>query len=271
MHPLAQIARGLEQVEHRERGGDDGWSDRVAEQVRARTLLEQLDDLGAGGDVPAGSSTECFAECAGDDVDAVAYAEQLRCAAAARADEADRVRVVDHDEGVVAIGECADLVERGEIAVHREHTVGDDEAVAGIACLDEPGLELGHVAVGVAKPLRLAQAYAVDDRGVVEGIADDGVAFVQKRLEDAAVGVEAGAEQHCVLRAEERREPQLEVAVDRLRAADEAHGGHAVAPRIEGVVRRSDHARIVSEAEVVVGAQVEDVSACGVGHVGALR
>ena len=36
--------------------------------------------------------------------------------------------LIDHDEGVILLCEVADLVHRGYIAVHGEHTVGADDA-----------------------------------------------------------------------------------------------------------------------------------------------
>ncbi len=48
-----------------------------------------------------------------------------------------------------------------------------------------------------------------------------------------------------------------------LRAADEPDAGHAVAPAVEGLLGRRDDARVVGQAEVVVGAEVE--------HLGAVR
>ena len=50
-----------------------------------------------------------------------------------------------------------------------------------------------------------------------------------------------------------------ELAVDVLGAADEADGRHAVAARVEPLVGGLDHLRMAGEAEVVVGAEVDDV------------
>ena len=50
-------------------------------------------------------------------------------------------------------------------------------------------------------PLRLAQPDAVDDAGVVERIGDDRVLLIQQRLEQAAVGIEAGGVEDRVLGA----------------------------------------------------------------------
>ena len=57
----------------------------------------------------------------------VAHAVVLRRAAPVLAQHAERVRVVDHDEGAVALGEIADLREGRDDAVHREHAVGGDQ------------------------------------------------------------------------------------------------------------------------------------------------
>ena len=57
-----------------------------------------------------------------------------------------------------------------------------------------------------------------------------------------------------------------------LRAADEAHGRQAVAPAVERLVRGRDHAGMIGQAEVVVGAQVEHARARRrSAHVRALR
>ena len=121
----------------------------------------------------------------------------------------------------------------------------------------EARVELVEVAVRVAQPRRLAEPDPVDDRGVVERVGDDGVVGPEQRLEEAAVRVEARAEEDRVLGAEEGREPLLELLVQRLRAADEPHRRHPEAPALERVAGGLDHGRVVGEAEVVVGAEVE--------------
>ena len=53
------------------------------------------------------------------------------------------------------------------------------------------------------------------------------------------------------------REPRLQRLVHVLRAADEAHRGHAVAVAVERRLAGRDQRRMVGEAEVVVGAEVQ--------------
>jgi glycine C-acetyltransferase len=55
----------------------------------------------------------------------------------------------------------------------------------------EPGLQVGHVVVLVAQPRGLAESHAVDDRGVVQLVGDDGILRTQDRLKQPAVGVPA--------------------------------------------------------------------------------
>ena len=131
------------------------------------------------------------------------HAAMLGRAAAALAHEAGGVRVVDHDHGVVAVGQVADRRQLGDRAVHREDAVGGDQPEPGRRGLLQPGLQVGHVAVAVAQALGLAEPDAVDDRGVVQLVGDHGVLGAQQRLEQAAVGVEARGVEDRVFGAEE--------------------------------------------------------------------
>jgi hypothetical protein len=132
---------------------------------------------------------------------------------------------------------------------------------AGRLGLAQPRLEVGHVAVAVAVAPGLAEADPVDDRGVVELVADDGVLLAEERLEDAPVGVEAGGVEDRVVGPEEGAQARLELLVDLLRPADEPHRGEPVAPAVERRVRRADDLGVVGEPEVVVRAEIEDAGA----------
>ena len=180
------------------------------------------------------------------------------------AHHAGRVALVHHDEGVVLLGQVTYLVHGGHVAVHREDAVGHDDAEALLLRGLQLALQVLHVGVGVAVALGLAQAHAVDDAGVVERVADDGVVGREQRLEHAAVGVEAGGVEDGVLRLEVIGDGLLELFVHVLRAADEAHARHAVAAAVHGLLGGLDEARVVGETQVVVGAEVEHLAA---GHL----
>ena len=67
------------------------------------------------------------------------------------------------------------------------------------AGLRQLGFEIRHVAIGVAVARCLAEADAVDDRGMVQGVGDDGVLLAEERLEHAAIGVETGGVEDGIL------------------------------------------------------------------------
>jgi hypothetical protein len=261
--PVAQRGVGLEQVEHRQAGADDGRCHGVGEQVGARALAQQRDHVAAGGGEAATGAAQGLAQGAGDDVDAAEHTAQLVRAAPARAQEAGGVALVDAQQGTELVTQRPDRVQPRDGAVHGEHAVGEhqDVARAGFGGGLQLPAQVVQVVVRVAVALRLAQADAVDDGGVVQLVADDGVLLAQQGFEKATVGVEGRAVEDAVLGAQEGGQPGLQRLVDVLRAADEAHRTQAEAALVQALVRGRDHRRVGRQAQVVVGAQVEHLGA----------
>ena len=170
---------------------------------------------------------------------------------------ASRVRLVDHDEGVVFFSEVADLVHRSHVAVHREYTVGTDDAEALGLSLLQTLLKLSHVGVGITVALGLAQAHTVDDRGVVEGVGDDGVFLGEERAEETAVGVEAGGIEYGVLGMEVVADGSLKLLVDVLSTTDEANRRHTETATVHHLLGTLDEAGMVGQTEIVVGTKVK--------------
>ena len=187
------------------------------------------------------------------------------CAATGLAHEARGVAFVDAQERAVAVAQGADLVQLRDRAVHGKHTVGEHQLEArafGIGLL-QATLQVGHLVVLVAPALGLAQANAVDDGGVVELVADDGVGLAQQRFEQTAVGVKSGRVQDGVFGAQESGQTGFQGFVQVLCAANEAHRTQAITVGAQGFVRGLDHGGVAREPEVVVGAQVDDLAAIG--------
>src|SRR5262249_49569672 len=69
--------------------------------------------------------------------------------------------------------------------------------------------------------------------------------------------IEAGGVEDRILLAEVTRQALFQGLVDLLRAADEAHRGHAVTELRERALARGPHRGMVGEPEVVVGAEVD--------------
>ena len=206
---------------------------------------------------PPRAAAEGLAQGGGGDIDAFHHPALFRRAAATGANEAGRVRVVDHDQGIVLPGQGRDVGQPGHVAVHAEHAVGRNQPGARAGGGLELRLEVVHVAVAVAQACRLAQADTVNDGGVVELVADDGVLLAQQRFEQARVGIEAGGVEDGVVGVQEIGERPLQLLVQVLRAADEAHRGHAEAVGPERVDRCLHQLGMVGETEVIVGAEVQ--------------
>ena len=111
-------------------------------------------------------------------------AEVLGGAAAVRAQHAGGVRVVHHQHRVVPAAELDQVGQRRDRAFHREDAVGDHHPGAPVARRRELRLEVGQVGVpvdgGLALGDRLGQADRVDDRGVVELVADHDVLLAEQ-------------------------------------------------------------------------------------------
>jgi hypothetical protein len=125
-------------------------------------------------------------------------AEELRCTLSSFADEASGVALVDIDVGVVLLSELVYLIEGRDVAVHREDAVSDDHPHAGLLRLLQLLLQVSHVQVLESILLRLAQPDPIDDRRVVQGVADHSILGTENGLEETGVSVETAGEEDAV-------------------------------------------------------------------------
>ena len=185
-------------------------------------------------------------------------AAELRSAPALVPHEAHGVAVVHHHQGVKLIGQIADPLEVGDVAVHGEYAVGGNQQLlaAGSPGVLQAAAEIFHIVVLVAVPLGLAQPHTVNDGGVVQLVGDDRVLRPQKGLEQTAVGIEAGGVQNGVLHAGEGGNFLFQLLVDGLGAADKPDGGEAEAPLVIAVLGGGNQLRVIGKTQIVVGAQV---------------
>ena len=162
----------VEQRERRERRRPiTGGGRRGREDERPRGVDQQVDDLGARADVGA-VAAERLAERADDHVHLAGEPGLGDRAAPARPERAGGVRLVDHQAAAVAARQLEQLGDRGDVAVHREDRVGDDQRRA-IARLAQPPGQVLEVGVAVDEPLGARDPAAVDDARVVELVRED--------------------------------------------------------------------------------------------------
>ena len=126
-------------------------------------LTSSSTDLGAGADVGA-VAAERLAERADDHVHLAAEPGLGDRAAAARAQGADRVRLVDHRAGSGVARASSTSSTSGATSPSIEKTrVGDDQRGPAAGPLEAPG-EVLEVAVAVDEGLGAGEPAAVDDR-----------------------------------------------------------------------------------------------------------
>ena len=168
----ASSVGGAEKVEDLEGGRHDGWGDAVREEVGAGPLAEEIDDFLAPGGVASGCPAKGLAKGGGGEIDLPEQPAVFVGPASPCAEKAGGVGVVEVDQRAVAGGELVDFVELGNHAVHGEDAIRGDELVtnAGVLRFLQFGLKVGHVVVGIAVALSLAEAHPVDDGGVVERV-----------------------------------------------------------------------------------------------------
>ena len=117
-HGLQRCADGRR---HRGRG----------EHERPRRDLQELDDVGGPRD-EAAAGGEALGEGAHAKVDPVGDPEQLAGACAGRAEDSDRMGLVNHQPDPIALGQLEHVGKRAEVALHREDAVNHDQDPAAV-------------------------------------------------------------------------------------------------------------------------------------------
>ena len=177
-------------------------------------------------------------------------------ARAARAEDAERVRLVDHQARAVAVAELGDLGQRRHVALHREHAVDDHEHAAAVAGrLLERVLEAVDAVVAERAQLGPGEDAAVEDRRVIAGVDHHRVARAEDRPEGAEVGLVAGGEDQRSLGAEPVGQLLLELEVQVGGPVQEARSGQARAVAVERLERALFDAFVAGQAQVVVRAR----------------
>src|ERR1019366_8100469 len=90
-------------------------------------------------------------------------------------------------------------------------------------------------------------------------------------LEQAAIGIETGGVEDGVFGAEELAELCFKLLMNALGPADEADTGHAITPLVERGLGGGGHGRMLGQAKIVVGTEIQHRLAVGDANGRALR
>src|SRR5262249_59879243 len=103
--------------------------------------------------------------------------------------------------------------------------------------------------------LSFTEPDAVNDAGVVQLVGENRVLLAQERLEQPAVGVEAGGIEDSIFFAKETGDGPFKCLVQLLRAADKADRREAETPAAQPLVGGLNDLGVIGQAKVVVGAE----------------
>ena len=250
----------LEDIEGRDTGGSYGRRVRGREEEGAGAVVEEVDQIARTADVAAERSDR-FRESTDLNVDAPVTMKMIHCPAAVASQDARRMGIIDHHDGAVLFGEIAELIDRADVAVHREDAVGDKELASGVIC-DFLEQLFGVRGVFVAEDLDLGagEAGTVDDAGVVELVGEDEVLFAEDGGDRAGVGGESGLKDDAGLDIFEGRDLFFELHVDLHGARDGADGSGADTVALVAWMAASRSLGWAA-AEIVVGGEVDDLLA----------
>ncbi len=106
--------------------------------------------------------------------------------------------------------------------------------------------------------LRLREARAVDDRGVVQRIGDDEIVFAQHRRDRARVGRKSGLEDDAGFYILEARNLLFEFHVNLHGPGDGAHRSGADAEFARALKRRLAQLGMRSQSQIIVRGEVND-------------
>jgi hypothetical protein len=255
--PLAALRLPGDHVERRARRGHGRRGERGREHEAPRPIDDQVDEGARSGDVGAGAA-ERLAERPHVDVDAGGELRRFGEPRAAGAEHAGGVRLVDHDEGAVSLGDGHQLLKRRPIAVHGEHRIGDDESPPGARRGRQRPLERRRVPVGKDVDGGPGEAAAVDDARVIERIAVEVIARAHERAERTEVGLVSGGKEQGGFRALEGGETPFHARVEVGVTGDQPRGTRPAAPTVDRLACRRPERRMGGEPQVVVGREEED-------------
>ena len=100
------------------------------------------------------------------------------------------MRFVDHDDGVIFIGQVTDLIQLRDSAIHAERPIRHDDPAPRLLSGLQLRFQVLHIVVLIPESLRLAQPHPVDDGCMVQLIGNNGVLVSEQRFEDTSVGIE---------------------------------------------------------------------------------
>ena len=183
----------FQHLEHFKAGAHNGRSNRVREQIRTRTLTQHVDDFFLTCSETTHSTTECLTQCTGEDIHTSIHIVLFGYTVTGRAYHACRVWFVHHYQCIVLLCQFANLIHRSHVAVHREHTVSSNDAVALSLSFLQAAFQISHICIGITITFCLTQTYTVNNGSMIQCVRNDCIFVGQQRFEQTTVCIKAGS------------------------------------------------------------------------------
>ncbi len=172
---------------------------------------------------------------------------------AAFAENAYRMRLVDHDCGIIFLGKLHNLGQVGNIAFHREHAVGNYQFdFVGLATL-ELLFEALHIVVLVLERLGERQTTTLDNRCVVLLVPKYVVLSTGKSRHNTEVDAEACRINHYIFFAYVLGDTRLKLFVKVESAVKKRRAGTARAVLAGSLYGRFLYPRVVDKTRIAIG------------------
>ena len=222
-------------------------------------LNQVISQILAAGDIAA-QTAHGLGERAHIDIPLTLQAEMVNRATTVFAQDAFAMRIINHGECAVLFGQLGNFRQRSDIPIHAEYAVGDNHDARRSLCFLKHLFEFTHVLVFEDLALRLSQADAVNDTGVIEFIADNHKFFIltldltgKHGLNHAPVGGDAGHKNQRSFHMLEFSQFLFQLGMDIHGADDRPDRGGAGAPFFSGFYHRFFHLGMVSQPEIIIG------------------
>src|SRR5215217_111770 len=102
------------------------------------------------------------------------------------------VRFINHYQGLIFIGQVADLIQRCNHPVHRKSTISNNNPMSGILSRYQLLFQISHIRIFITETLCLAETNAIDNRSMVQLVRNDSILVVEQRLKYSTVRIKCG-------------------------------------------------------------------------------
>ena len=155
--------------------------------------------------------------------------------------------LIDHHIGIVLASQAHNLGQIGDVALHGEHAIGNDELHGLGVAARQLMLQRGHITMPILARRREGEAAPLDDGGVVEFITDDVVFTSCHTRHYTEIGLKTRGVYHHILLAHPTCQLMLQLQMEVDSAIEEARACTPCAILARSLNRGLYHSRMIGE------------------------